>query len=164
MGAAGLVLSSLRKPRWLGVGLMTLASASLLVSVPAYAMSEASVQGFAAAMKNAANSQNIGKVAELISDEAIISLSRGNKSTSLDKNGYLQLLQKGWAKAKNYRYDIQVSNAVITGDQARVQITTTETWTENGRPVRITTSSRATLSEMSGSAVILRSVTQVSVN
>ncbi|OOS24580.1 nuclear transport factor 2 family protein [Moraxella pluranimalium] len=135
-----------------------------LITTPAYAISEKDIGGYASAMTAAANNQNIAQISKLIADDAIISLSRNNKTTSLDKEGYLQLLQKSWAKASNYRYHINISDVVVTGNQARAQVTTTETWTQDGKPVKITTSSRATLSQSGANAVLLRSVAQVTVD
>ncbi len=63
------------------------------ISAQAAAMTEALVQNYIAAMKSSANSQNVNQVARLVSDDALISLSRKGKSTSLDKDAYLKLLQ-----------------------------------------------------------------------
>lgn len=167
-------LSGKNLGKGLGLGVfITALGAQSLISTPAYAMSERDVTSFAATMRTAANSQNIGQISKLIADDAIISLSaddaiislsRNNKTTSLNKDGYLQMLQKSWAKATNYRYQISISDVVITGNQARAQVTTTETWTQAGKPVTIKTSSRATLSQLDGNTVLLRSVAQVTVD
>ena len=135
-----------------------------LITAPAYAISESDITRFATNMSQAAKSQNIAQISRLIADDAIISLSRNGKTTSLDKEGYLQLLQKSWAKASNYRYHIDVTNIVVAGNQARAQIITTETWTQDGKPVTIKTVSRATLSQVGNNAVLLRSVGQVTVD
>lgn len=135
-----------------------------LISVPAYAISESDIVSYTASMSHAANGQNIAQISKLIADDAIISLSRNGKTTSLDKEGYLQLLQRSWAKASNYRYEIDATNIVIAGGQARTQLMTTETWIEDGKPVTIKTASRATLSQVGQSAVLLRSVAQVTVD
>ncbi|UTO05507.1 nuclear transport factor 2 family protein [Moraxella sp. FZLJ2107] len=158
-------LSGKNLGKGLGLGVfITALGAQSLISTPAYAMSERDVTSFAATMRTAANSQNIGQISKLIADDAIISLSRNNKTTSLNKDGYLQMLQKSWAKATNYRYQISISDVVITGNQARAQVITTETWTQAGKPVTIKTSSRATLSQLDGNTVLLRSVAQVTVD
>lgn len=65
-----------------------------LITAPAYAISESDITRYATNMSQAANSQNIAQISRLIADDAIISLSRNGKTTSLDKEGYLQLLQK----------------------------------------------------------------------
>lgn len=52
------------------------------ISAQAAAMTEALVQNYIAAMKSSANSQNVNQVARLVSDDALISLSRKGKSTS----------------------------------------------------------------------------------
>ncbi len=134
------------------------------ITTQAYAVSESDIRSYAAAMNAAANNQNIAQISQLIADDAIISLSRNNKSSSLDKEGYLQLLQKSWAKASGYRYEISVSNIVAAGNQARAQVTTTETWTQDGKKVTLKTSSRATFSQVGNKTVLLRSVAQVTVD
>lgn len=148
----------------MGIGLITALGATALITSPAYALSESSVQAYANAMNAAANSKNIGQISRLISDEAIIQLTRNGKTANLDKNGYLQQLQKSWAKSTNYHYSISISDIVVAGNQARAQVITTETWTEDGRPVKLVTTSRATLSSVGGNAVLLRSVSQVTIN
>lgn len=153
-------LTGNRLSRSLGVGL-AVAIGVTAISTQAHAISDASIKSYAAAMNSAANSQNIGQISRLISDEVIISMTRNGKTANLDKNAYLQLLQKSWAKSKNYRYHIAISDVVITGNQARAQVVTTETWLEEGKPVKITTTSRATLSDAGENAVLLRSVSQV---
>lgn len=142
------------------------ASSLLAVVMPAHAnMSEQAVRVYASAMQQAANSQNINQMARLISDDAIISLNRQGRGTStLNKTSYLDFLQKSWAESNNYRYEITVSDIVLAGNQATAQVTTTETWVKDNRPVTIRTSSRATLGINNNNAVLLRSVTQVTVN
>lgn len=134
-----------------------------LVSSPAYAMNESLVNTFASALSAAANGQNIGQVSQLIDDGAVISLTRQGKTATLDKNAYLQLLQKSWAGAKDYRYAITISDVVISGNQARAQVLTTETWTKDGKKTVITTTSRATLVHSGANALLLRAVSQVTV-
>jgi len=115
-------------------------------------------------MKSAANSQNTNQVARLVSDDALISMSRKGKTTSLDKDAYLQLLQRSWRDTSNYRYDITVDNIVITGDQAKANVTTNESWVKDGQKVSFVTSSRVTLTLSTGNAVLLRAVSQVTIN
>ena len=102
------------------------------ISAQAAPMTEALVQSYASAMKSAANSKNINKVAQLVSDDALISLSRKGKTTSLDKAAYLQLLQRSWNDTSNYRYDITIDNIVTTGAQAKANVTTHESWVKDG--------------------------------
>lgn len=137
--------------------------AGVMVSTPAYAMSESAVQNFAVAMKTSANAQNIGQLSRLIDDEVVISLTRQGKTATLDKNGYLQLLQKSWAGAKDYRYDIAISDVVISGNQAKAQVKTTESWIKDNKRTVITTTSRATLQDFGKNVVLLRAVSQVAV-
>lgn len=135
-----------------------------LITTNAYAISEQDVSRYASSMSSAANAQNIAQISRLIADDAIISLSRGGKTTSLDKEGYLQLLQKSWATSSGYCYRINVADVVVTGNQARAQIVTTENWTQDGRPVTINTASRATFSQVGNHVVLLRSVSQVTID
>lgn len=142
---------------------MTVAS-TVSISAQAATMTEALVQNYVAAMKSAANSQNVNQVARLVSDDALISMSRKGKSTSLDKDAYLKLLQNSWNNTSNYRYDISVDNIVITGDQAKANVTTNESWVKDGRNVSFVTTSRVTLTLSTGNAVLLRAVSQVTIN
>lgn len=148
------------------VGVTTLAIAATTIAVNAQAatMNESLVKNYAAAMKSAANSKNINQVARLVSDDALISLSRKGKSTSLDKAAYLKLLQTGWNQTSNYRYDITIDNVVATGNQAKANITTNESWVKDGQNVSFVTNSRVTLTLSTGNAVLLRAVSQVTID
>ncbi|MDO4451002.1 MAG: hypothetical protein Q4B79_08605 [Moraxella sp.] len=136
---------------------------SVAMVTPAYAISETSVQSFASSMNVAANSQNIGQVSRLIDDNAVISLTRKGNTATLDKNSYLQLLQKSWAGTSDYHYHISVNDVIITGNQARATIITTESWVKAGRKTTLVTHSKATLSEVDGKVLLLRAVSQVTV-
>lgn len=140
------------------------AVSTITVSAQAATMTEALVQNYATAMKTAANNQNINQVARLVSDEALISLSRKGKSTSLDKEAYLKLLQNSWGNTSNYRYDINVDNIVISGGQAKANVTTNESWVKDGQKVSFATTSRVTLALSTGDAILLRAVSQVTIN
>lgn len=144
---------------------ITLATVASSISISAQAaMTEDLVQNYASAMKSAANSKNINQVASLVSEDALISLSRKGKSTSLDKAGYLNLLQTGWNQTSNYRYDITVGNVVTSGSQAKANVTTSESWVKDGQNVSFVTSSRVTLTLSTGNAVLLRAVSQVTID
>ena len=140
------------------------AASTMTISAQAATMTESLVQNYVAAMKSAANSQNTNQVARLVSDDALISMSRKGKSTSLDKDAYLKLLQNSWSNTSNYRYDINVDNIVITGDQAKANVTTNESWVKDGQKVSFVTTSRVTLTLSTGNAVLLRAVSQVTIN
>ena len=140
------------------------AASTMTISAQAATMTEALVQNYATAMKSAANSQSLNQVARLVSDDALISMSRKGKSTSLDKDAYLKLLQNSWSNTSNYRYDINVDNIVITGDQAKANVTTNESWVKDGQKVSFVTTSRVTLTLSTGHAVLLRAVSQVAIN
>lgn len=139
-------------------------ASTVSISSQAATMTEGLVQNYALAMKSAANSQNTSQVARLVSDEALISLSRKGKSTSLDKDAYLKLLQNSWNQTSNYRYEINVNNIVITGSQAKANVTTNESWVKDGRNVSFVTTSRVTLTLSTGNAVLLRAVSQVTID
>lgn len=139
-------------------------ASTVSISAQAATMTEALVQNYAAAMKSSANSKSINQIARLVSDDALISLSRKGKSTSLDKEAYLKLLQNSWNDTSNYRYDISVNNIVITGDQAKANVTTNESWVKDGQQISFVTTSRVTLTVSTGNAVLLRAVSQVAIN
>ena len=140
------------------------AASTMTISAQAATMTEALVQNYATAMKSAANSQSLNQVARLVSDDALISMSRKGKSTSLDKDAYLKLLQNSWSNTSNYRYDINVDNIIVTGEQAKANVTTNESWVKDGQKVSFVTTSRVTLTLSTGNAVLLRAVSQVAIN
>ncbi len=126
------------------------------------AINKNQVNQYAQNMRQAANSQNIGRIAELVSDDAIISLSGNGKKTSLNKNGYLKLLQRNWNKTSNYKYTIQISNIVIIDDEkASAKVTTKESYLKNGKSFELITKSDAKFSLNNNKVVLLRSVAQV---
>lgn len=170
-GFLRITMKQLWGKRWLallikGASVAVVAAAVSTVSITTQAatMTEALVQNYVAAMKSSANSQSINQVARLVSDDALISLSRKGKSTSLDKEAYLKLLQNSWNDTSNYNYDISVDNIVITGTQAKANVTTNESWIKNGQKVSFVTTSRVTLTVSTGNAVLLRAVSQVTIN
>lgn len=158
---ARLLVAALKGSALLGVGV---AAASVCMTAQAAVMSESLVQNYASAMKSAANSQNISQVARLVSDDALISMSRKGKSTSLDKDAYLKLLQTSWNQTSNYHYDINIDNIVITGSQAKANVNTVESWVKDGKKVSFLTTSRVTLTLSTGNAVLLRAVSQVTID
>ncbi|MBF0658888.1 hypothetical protein IPZ60_09080 [Psychrobacter sp. NG25] len=147
-----------------GVAAVVAVASTVSISAQAAPMTEALVQNYASAMKSSANSRNVSQVARLVSDDALISLSRKGKSTSLDKDAYLKLLQNSWNDTSNYRYDISVDNIVITGEQAKANVTTNESWVKDGQTVSFVTTSRVTLTLSTGNAVLLRAVSQITIN
>lgn len=148
------------------LGAVAIGAVGMAMVAPAYAqMSESLIQSYVTNLQTAANNQNISKVARLLSDDIVISLSReGKGTTTLDKSGYLDMLQKGWTQTSNYRYNASVDNIVITGEQARAQIISRETWTKNGKATTVTTTSRATFGLSNGNAVPIRLVSQITIN
>lgn len=139
-------------------------ASTITVSAQAATMTDALVQNYASAMKTSANNKNISQVSRLVADDALISLSRKGKSTSLDKDAYLKLLQNSWNQTSNYRYDITIDNIVTTGEQARANVTTTESWVKDGKNVSFVTNSRVTLTLSTGNALLLRAVSQVTID
>lgn len=151
----------LKKPVF-GQVLGTLAMA-VVATAPAYAITPETAQSYAVAMKASANAQNIGQIAKLIDDGAVISITRQGKTSTLDKDAYLQLLQKSWAGATNYRYDITMSDVVIVDNQARAVVNTVESWEKDGKKISLNTSSKATLVQLGDNAILLRAVSQIAV-
>lgn len=139
-------------------------ASTIAITAQAETMTQSLVQNYASSMKSAANGKNISQIARLVSDDALISLSRKGKSTSLDKDAYLKLLQSSWNQTSNYNYDISVSDIVVTGTQAKANVRTTESWTKDGVNVSYVTSSRVTLTSSTGNAVLLRAVSQVTID
>lgn len=136
---------------------------TLLIS-PAHAdITEANVQQFASQLSQAANQKNVNRVAQLVDDNVLISLSRNGKSTTLNKASYLRLLQNNWASATNYHYEISINNVVISGNQAKADVQTIETLIKNGRPERLVTTSRATFNASNSDAMLLRAVSQLTI-
>lgn len=146
------------------ISVLAAVASTAAVSAQAADMTEGLVQNYAAAMKSAANNKDINQVAKLVSDDALISMSRKGKSTSLDKNAYLKLLQNSWNQTSNYRYDISIDNIVTTGTQAKANVSTTESWVKEGKTVSFVTTSRVTLTVSTGNAVLLRAVSQVTID
>lgn len=146
------------------ISVLAAVASTAAVSAQAADMTEDLVQNYAAAMKSAANNKDINQVAKLVSDDALISMSRKGKSTSLDKNAYLKLLQNSWNQTSNYRYDISIDNIVTTGTQAKANVSTTESWVKEGKTVSFVTTSRVTLTVSTGNAVLLRAVSQVTID
>lgn len=126
-------------------------------------ITDAQIQQFAQALSQAANQKNIGQISQLVDDKVLISLSRNRRTTTLNKDSYLKLLQDNWAKTSNYHYQISISNVLIAGNQAKADIQTTETMTENGRPERLITTSRATFIAPASGVMLLRAVSQLTI-
>lgn len=120
---------------------------------------------YATAMQNAANNQNVGQIAQFLSDDVIISLNRqGQGSVTLDKAGYLAMLQNNWQQSQNYRYRMTIDNVIIAGDTAKAHIVSTETWQKNGQKNTLTTTAKATFGQSNNNTVLLRSVAQVALD
>lgn len=84
-----------------GVAAVVAVASTVSITAQAATMTEDLVQNYVAAMKSSANNKSINQVARLVSDDALISLSRKGKSTSLDKDAYLKLLQNSWNDTSN---------------------------------------------------------------
>lgn len=152
--------------KWRGVlGTVAIGVISISMVAPAYAqMDEPLIQNYVSSLQTAVNNRHIGQVARLLSDDVVVSITReGKGSTTLDKSSYLDMLQKSWTQTNNYRYSATVDNIVITGDQARAQITSRETWTKDGKPITLVTTSRATFALSGSNAILLRLVSQITV-
>ena len=150
--------------RSISISSLVAIASTAAISAQAADMTEGLVKNYAAAMKSAANSKDVNQVARLVSDDALISMSRKGKSTSLDKDSYLKLIQRSWNQTTDYKYGIEVDNIVITGNQAKANVNTTERWVRDGKEVTFITTSRVTLTLSTGNAVLLRAVSQVTIN
>lgn len=139
----------------LGLGLMN--------NVAFANISEGDIEQFAQQMHQSANSKSIAQVSRLISDDALISISRRGATSTLDKSSYLNLLQTNWAKATDYHYTIRINNVISTGNQAKADIVTTEVITENGKMLNMTTTSRATFSQTPKGLVLSRAISQLTI-
>lgn len=139
----------------LGLGLMN--------NVAFANISEGDVEQFAQQMHQSANSKSIAQVSRLVSDDALISISRRGATSTLDKSSYLNLLQTNWAKATDYHYTIRINNVISTGNQAKADIVTTEVITENGKTLNMTTTSRATFSQTPRGLVLSRAISQLTI-
>lgn len=140
--------------------------AGLLIgaSVNAQAViNEAQLQQFSAAMTAAANAKNINQISRLVADDALISVSRKGKTSTLNKSTYLNLLQNNWSKATQYRYSMDISNVVHVGEQAKADVVTTEIIVEPTQSIRLVTTSRATLSEIDNRIVLSRAISQLAI-
>ncbi len=126
----------------------------------------ADVQEYAVAMKQAANTKDLEKVAELIAEDVIIKITRNGKSATLNKEGYLKRLQKNWQSTDTYHYAIEITDAIASGDHIKANITIQETVTKDGQPSTYVTESRATLAEdkSNNKAVLLKAVAQVRID
>lgn len=119
------------------------------------------IDNFGAAMMAAANAKSTTRVANLVADDALISVSRKGKSSTLNKSSYLNLLQNNWSKATNYGYDIQLNNVVISGSHAKADVITTEVIVENNITTRLVTTSRITFIESENSVLLSRAISQL---
>lgn len=132
------------------------------LAMPAFAnITDSDVQQFANQMSQSANTKNIAVVNRLVSDDALISISRRGKTSTLDKPSYLNLLQTNWAKATHYQYNIKINNVISTGTQAKADIITTEIISEDNKTLRLITTSRATFAKTDKGVVLTRAISDL---
>lgn len=141
---------------------LLIASIALPFSAQA-TISESELQQFVAQMTGAANAKNINQVSRLVADDALISVSRKGKTSTLNKSMYLNLLQNNWSKAITYRYSMSLSNVVTVGNQVKADIVTTEFITEKNQVVQLVTTSRATLAEAGSGVVLSRAISELAI-
>ena len=143
---------------WLGLVIAT----SLTVPTLANAeITQRDIDNYGTAMAAAANAKSISRVASLVADDALISVSRKGKTTTLNKSNYLNLLQNNWSKATRYGYDIQLNNVVFSGNHAKADAITTEVIVENNLTTRLVTTSRITFAESGNSVLLSRAISQL---
>lgn len=119
------------------------------------------IDNFGTAMMAAANAKSMSRVSSLIADDALISVSRKGKTSTLNKSNYLNLLQNNWSKATQYGYDIQINNVVVTGNHAKADAITTEVIVENNVTTRLVTTSRITFTESADTVLLSRAISQL---
>lgn len=124
-------------------------------------ISEIDVQNFAKKISISANQKDIASVSQLVGDDALISVSRRGKTSTLDKPNYLSLLQTNWAKATHYQYNIKINNVISTGTQAKADIVTTEIIREDKNSMRLITTSRATFVKTDKGVVLTRAISEL---
>lgn len=145
------------------IGLMITVVSALATMSSQAAVSDQDIAQFASRMTTAANNKNIAQVSNLVAEDALISVSRKGKTSTLNKANYLNLLQSNWAKAGNYRYSIVINNVVKVGDQAKADVVTTEVLTEQGVAMHLVTTSRTTFSQGNNGLVLMRAICQLSI-
>ncbi|MFW2178098.1 MULTISPECIES: hypothetical protein [unclassified Moraxella] len=123
----------------------------------------ADIQDFATRMSVAANSKSIQQVSKLVADDALVSVSRKGKTSTLNKTSYLNLLQNNWSKASNYNYQVEINNVVVAGNQAKADVVTIEMLTEQGQAISLVTTSRATFKQESTGVVLTRAISQLAI-
>lgn len=126
-------------------------------------ISENDLTQFVATMTVAANSKNINQIGRLVADDALISVSRKGKTSTLSKSSYLNLLQNNWSKSTAYHYSMNISNVVFMGNQVKADVVTNEVINEQGHNVRLVTTSRATFSEANNGVVLSRAISQLAI-
>lgn len=148
---------SKKLPYLLGISIL-----SLTIPAPAFAnITDSDIQSYANQMSQSANTKNIAVVNRLVSDDALISISRRGKTSTLDKPSYLNLLQTNWAKASHYQYSIKINNIISIGTQAKADILTTELIQEDNKTLRLTTTSRATFAKTDKGVVLIRAISDL---
>lgn len=136
----------------------------LATTITAHAnITDNDIQNFAKQMTVSANDKNIASVNRLVSDDALISISRRGRTSTLDKASYLNLLQTNWAKATYYQYNIKINNVISTGNQAKADIITTEIISEDNKTLRLTTTSRATFGKTDKGVVLTRAISNLTI-
>ncbi len=152
------IRKQVRSKLWLGLVIAT----SLTVPTLANAeITQRDIDNYGTAMAAAANAKSISRVASLVADDALISVSRKGKTTTLNKSNYLNLLQNNWSKATRYGYDIQLNNVVSSGNHAKADAITTEVIVENNLTTRLVTTSRITFAESGNSVLLSRAISQL---
>lgn len=152
------IQKQVRSKLWLGLVMAT----SLTVPTLANAeITQRDIDNYGTAMAAAANAKSISRDASLVADDALISVSRKGKTTTLNKSNYLNLLQNNWSKATRYGYDIQLNNVVISGNHAKADAITTEVIVENNVTTRLVTTSRITFAESGNSVLLSRAISQL---
>ena len=152
------IRKQVRSKLWLGLVMATSLTAPTLANAE---ITQRDIDNYGTAMAAAANAKSISRVASLVADDALISVSRKGKTTTLNKSNYLNLLQNNWSNATQYGYDIQLNNVVFSGNHAKADAITTEVIVENNETTRLVTTSRITFAESGNSVLLSRAISQL---
>lgn len=155
--AASIRLKPLALASTLLVGLVTASQAQVAP------ITENDIQNYAVKMTAAANAKSVSQVSRMVSDDALISVTRKGRVSTLNKASYLNLLQLNWSKTTVYSYQMRVNNVVATGNQAKANIQTIEVLNEGGVMTRLVTDSRATFTKSESGLVLSRAISQLTI-
>lgn len=146
-----------------GLKVLGLILSIMLMTSKVYAMNVQAVNHYGEKMREAATSQNIHKMSQLLSDDMLVSMTKGNKTTTLNKRAYLDLIATSWAGASGYRYQLELNDVVTTPEGAKANLHSIETWHKDGQNTTFENKARITLIEEGGQIKMTRAISTISV-